>query len=470
MTPTEQVRENFAFPIHPRDYQTHELDELCPLPRVGFYWEPGAGKTLGATYQMLYWGLKFGYTQWFVAVPPILIPQWAIWLRSITNLNSGKPLTVTEYAGTPVRRKSLSLDHDFIVMSYGLLKNDFEYLHAAFETRKLGVAADEAHAIKNIKSDTHKAISLMAEERPLVLLTGTPVNKPGDSYGYMKLVAPGLYRNHRHFEKLHVEERGEYDTVLAWKNLELLAANMKVNTSRILRREVRSQLPPIIYTTKFYDLDPAHKALYKRITEERLVEFEDGKELDAISAAALRSSLQQVIINWGYFEGNETREPKVLEMIHEVLSEIGDRKLVVVANFRRSNAYLLNALAEFNARAIYGDVSASKKQDALRMFITDPSCRVLLVQPQSAGFGIDGLQHVCADMLIVEAPTTPSPFHQVIARLDRDGQEDVVHCRVAVALGTVQVGMFKSLLENDELANSVQGGYKDLREMVYGGD
>lgn len=427
-----------------------------------------SGKTSGATHQMLYWNLEFGYRQWFVVVPPILIPQWAIWLRSITDLRTGKPLSVTEYVGTPTQRKALDLNSDFIVLSYGLLKNDFEQLHAFFEDRKLGVLADEAHAVKNIKSDTHKAVALMAEERPLLLLTGTPVNKPGDSYGYMKLVAPSLYRNHRQFEKLHVAERGEYDTVLEWKNLDLLASNMKVNTSRILRREVRSQLPPIVYTTKFYDLDPAHKALYKRITEERLVEFEDGKELDAISAAALRSSLQQIIVNWGFFEGNEGRVPKVLDLIHEVLSEIGENKLVVVANFRRSNAYLLEALAEFQARAIYGDVSAAKKQDALRAFITDPACRVLLVQPQSAGFGIDGLQHVCSDMLIVEAPTTPSPFHQVIARLDRDGQEDVVHCRVAVALGTVQVGMFKSLLANDELANSIQGGYKNLRELVYG--
>lgn len=95
---------------------------------------------------------------------------------------------------------------------------------------------------------------------------------------------------------------------------------------------------------------------------------------------------------------------------------------------------------------------------------------MILVQPQSAGFGVDGLQHVCADMLVVEAPTTPTPFQQVVARLDRDGQLDVVNVRVAIALGTVQVSMFKSLLANDELANSVQGGYKDLRSAIYGGE
>jgi class 3 adenylate cyclase len=73
-------------------------------------------------------------------------------------------------------------------------------------------------------------------------------------------------------------------------------------------------------------------------------------------------------------------------------------------------------------------------------------------------------------MLVVEAPTTPTPFQQVVARLDRDGQKEPVHVRVAIASGTVQVGMFKSLLNNDELANQVQGGYKTLRSSIYGGE
>lgn len=71
-------------------------------------------------------------------------------------------------------------------------------------------------------------------------------------------------------------------------------------------------------------------------------------------------------------------------------------------------------------------------------------------------------------MLVVEAPTTPTPFQQVVASLDREGQLDVVHCRVAIALGTLRVGMFRSLLKKDAIANQVQGGYKDLRESIFG--
>lgn len=437
--------------------------------RIGLYWEPGVGKTAGSTHIALYHSLVHDVEQWFVIVPPILIPQWAIWLAKVIDLASGKPLTTTEYAGTPVQRSKLKLDTNFVIMSYTILKKDFAYLHDHCQRRNVGFIADEATAIKNIETDNHKALALISEGRPLQLLTGTPINKPGDAYAYIKLVAPGTYRNKRQFDRLHEGEKDEWGNVIEWANLDLLAQNMKINSSRIIRREVRSELPPVIYTHLNYKLDPEHIKLYRQVAEERLVEFKDGSEIDAISASALRAALQQIIVNWGEFDEDPNVKPKILDVIEEVMEEIGEKKLTIVANFRRSNRYLQATLAKkYGAVAIYGDISTTQKQKALRDFVSKSSCRIIILHPESAGFGVDGLQHVCSDMLVVEAPTTPTPFQQVVARLDRDGQNDVVHVRVAIASGTVQVGMFRSLLDKDELAMRVQGGLKSLRDSVYG--
>lgn len=468
MTPYEAVRAQFEFPFELRPYQIQEVNDLCEFTRVGYYWEPGSGKTSGSTHQALYWGIQLGVKQCLIVMPPILLLQWELWLRSVTNLRTGKPVTVTVYNGDPKRRATLNLGSNFILVSYGVLRNDIDYLLGRFDQRAICVIADEATAIKNQESQTHKAIALIAEGRPLQLLTGTPVNKPGDSYAYVKLIAPSIYRNRRHFDRIHVLEKDEYNNITAWQNLELMAQNMRVQTSRILRREVRKELPPVIYTPRNYSLDPAHLALYKRLAEERLLEFADGTEIDAISAQALRSALQQIVVNWGEFANDPGCRPAILDLIEGTMEETGGKKLVVVANFRRSNRYLQDALQKYKATAIYGDVTPKGKQAALRAFISDPDCLVLLVQPESAGYGIDGLQHVSSDMLIVEAPTTPTPFQQVVARLDRDGQLDIVHVRVAIAQGTVQVGMFNNLLKNDALAHSVQGGYESLRKSIYG--
>lgn len=470
MTPYEIVRERFAFPFELRPLQVSLVNMLCPFPRAGYYAEAGTGKTSMATHQALYYAIAHNTNQWLILMPPILLEQWDRWLRGVTDLRTGKALTTTVYAGTPKQRAELDLNADFILTSYGLLKNDFERLHAHFEDRTLGVMADEATAVKNTASDTHKAVALMAENRPFLPLTGTPINKPGDAFAYIKLIAPGVYRNRRQFDRLHVLETDDYGNVEKWCNLDVLAENMKIHSGRLLLREARADMKEPLFTPRPYRLDPAHMKLYRRIAEERLVEFDNGKEIDAISASALRSALQQLIVNWGEFDENPARVPAVMDMIEEVLEEIGERKLVIAAHFIRTNRYLHSALAKYGAVAVYGEVSKSDKQKAIQRFIQDPKCRVILVQPSSAGFGVDGLQHVCSDMLVVEAPTTPTPFQQVVARLDRDGQNSEVHVRIAIATGTVQVKMFRDLLDNDELANSVQGGYKNLRGSVYGSE
>lgn len=470
MTPYEAVREEFDFPFELYPFQIESVNESTEYTRYGFYHEAGSGKTATSTHYALHHSLTQGVRHWVLTMPPILVPQWARWLRSIKRKRTGKPLSVVEYAGTPQQRAKLSLDADFILMSYGMLKNDFERLRAFLDGKTYGVICDEAHAVKNVTSQTFKAVREMVTGHHLALLTGTPLTKPIDAYAYIKLLAPIVYRNMRQFEMLHIKQKDEYGTVIEWGNLELLSDNMKICSSRILRREVQSQLPPITFTTMVYDLAPAHMKLYERIAQERLVEFEDGREIDAMSTQALYSALQQIVINWAHFDDDESREPAALELIDEVFSELGsDAKLAVVANFIRSNSYLLKKLQKYGAVAVYGEVSSKGKQEAIRRFIEDSDCRCILLQPQSAGFGVDGLQHVCSDMLVLEAPTVAPPFYQVAARLDRDGQKNPVNCRIGVANRTVQVRMFKNLLENDAMINSVQGGYKDLKEAIYGG-
>lgn len=440
------------------------------LRRNGCIFTTGnSGKTAGSTHWALFRSLEGKADQWVVVMPPILLEQWAKWLRSIKDADTGAPLEVTVYKGTPKQRAAANLGADFILMSYGIFKNDFEHLYETLQTRSVGVICDEAQAIKNITTQTHKAVKLFSEGRELTLLTGTPISDPGDAYAYIRLMAPGVYRNQRHFEKLHVGDVDEYGHVTQWINMDVLEANMKINTSRVIRREVQSELPTITYTPITYKLDPAHEKLYKRIAEEKLVEFADGREIDAISAQALRMALQQIVINWGEFADDESLKPAAMELVEEILDELSPHgKLVVVANFIRTNRYLLKTLAPYGAVAIYGEVSPKDKQAALHRFINDASCRVLVIQPQSAGIGVDGLQHVCADMLFLEAPSKAPAFHQTAARLDRDGQVNPVHCRVAIASGTVQVRMFKKLLDNDETINAIQGGYEDLKEAIFG--
>jgi len=487
-TPYDIVRALFSFPFELRDYQIQEVNRLaesdvrmfdCPGERgigthAGHYDEPGTGKTAIATHHALYRMVRHGVKHWIVLVPSpdLLVPQWGRWLRSIKHIGTGAPLKVCEYIGPPAKRRHLDLDSDFIVLSYELFKQDFERLWNHYEFVNVAGCADEAQKLKNYKSQVHKAFYLFFEGRERQLLTGTPISKPDDAFGLCRLVAPGTYRNFRHFEQLHVLERDEYDKVIAWQNLDVLANNMKINASRILRREVRDQLPAIQYTPLRYDLEPAHQKLYEKLATERLLELEDGVEINAISEGALYAAAQQIVVNWPYFADDPSKRPRALDIIDEVMDEIGEsKKLAVVAHFIRTNEYLLSQLEDkYGAVAIYGNVTARQKQLNLTRFCHDPSCRLILLQPSAAGVGVDGLQHVCSEMLVLEAPTVAWLLQQTVARLDRDGQINPVHCRIAIANKTIQTRMFKNLLANDQLANSVQRGFQDLKDAILGAE
>jgi SNF2 family DNA or RNA helicase len=469
MTPYEAVREEFDFPFELYPFQIERLNTQCEFTRGALYWQGGTGKTISLLHYALYFMLTSGVSRWVLPMPPILLDQWARLVAKVTHRGTGKVLTSLKLEGTLAKRKKMDLDVNFLLCSYGILKNDFDRIYAYYDGKQMGVAVDEGHAIKNTASLTHQAVKKLAEDRNFMALTATPITTPADSYAFIKLISPMVYRNQRQFDKLHVAEVDEYEKVTKWANLDLLADNMKIQTTRVLRRQVNKELPSVVINQVPYDLAPAHLALYRRIADEKLVEFDDGREINAISAQALRSALQQIVVNWGHFEEDPTRRPAALDLVDEVFGELEQHeKLVVVANFRRSNRFLLESLTKYKAVAVFGEVSPKGKQAAIAQFIEDDECRCIILQPQSAGYGVDGLQRVCSDMLFLEAPTTAPAFHQVVWRLDRDGQKDPVNCRVGVANSTVQGRLFRNLLENDAMINSVQGGLQDLRDSIYG--
>ncbi len=97
--------------------------------------------------------------------------------------------------------------------------------------------------IKNHESKIHKAVAQLSQGRPLALLTGTPLSTAIDAYAYVKLLAPGVYKNFNYFKNMHVKSEDDYGNVREWENMDLLAQNMTINTSRIFRREVNTELP-----------------------------------------------------------------------------------------------------------------------------------------------------------------------------------------------------------------------------------
>lgn len=461
------VLKKYPLPFTLKPYQSETVIDLEPCDRVGLYAEVGCGKTVMSTLIACIWSEQVPATK-FVLMPPILLKSWYRWLCEVVGQDN-----VVMYRGTPKERASIDLPkYQWVLMSIQIFKNDFDYLSKTYSQKEVIGIVDEATSIKNISSANHRKVRDFFVGRKLMLLTGTPLSNPGDSYAYIKTVSPKIYRSKTQFENIHVEARDFFGNVTKWTRLDLMQKNLLVNSVRILQQDVLQHLKEPVYVPIRYELEKKHYALYKELAEEQLLELENGQRIDATSAPKLYNCLQQIIANYDHFSGEEDNTSAIFEIIENTLEEINGksedgRKLIIFANYKMTNRKLVTKLAQYGAVACYSDVSATQQEENVDRFCNDPSCRILIAQPLSAGYGLN-LQHACSDILFVETPIVPRDFHQSVGRIAREGQKNVPVVRIAVAEGTCQEKLFRDLLNKDAVVNKVQRAYQDLKDAVYG--
>ena len=454
-------------PFLPYGWQKEDITTLSQWDRVGVFLPVGAGKTFIATYLSLAYGDDYR----IILVLPVLIRQWVKWLNAIPGAGSA-----IAYRGTKKQRAAIELPkHKWWVMSYGIFKNDFHKLLKLVEqpASSVTLVVDEAHSIKNVESWLHKRVSRFSVGQRLVLMTGTELNSPMDSYAYIALKTPTVYRSIGQFERLHVKEKDEYSgTVKEWQELEMMNRNLYLQSVRRDKKDVHAHVPTAHYFPVEYDLDPEHQALYNKLVEEQLLELENGGKIDATTASALYNKSQQCVTDWDGFAGSKGHRPAILDVIDGVVDEIdlgqpGASKFIIWTWFRSTTRTVAAYMEEKFPGQVAIAFSESDSEKETTRFMEDPSCIVLVAQPGSAGAGLNP-QYVCWECLFVEVPTRTIPFTQAAGRIDREGQAYNANIRIATAANTIQVGLFQNLLENDKLVQKVQGSMKSLRDLVYG--
>lgn len=464
MTPFETVLAHYKFPdrIVPHPMQVEVINDLAVLENSAEWLDMGTGKTFCSTAKALFRKTMYGQ-QAVVIMPPILIPQWGRWLAEITPA-----LSVTEFRGTPAERKLKSLDADFVLVGVQIFKRHFDQFMAHFRESQVFVIVDEATICGNITSENHQKVYDFATCRPQTVLSGTPMNSVMDAYGLLKFSAPGAYYNLKAFTNLHVEEVDFYKKPIKFQNLDVLSDRMKINSKRILFEDMFPDTEEPLYVPTYYDLDPTHYKLYRKLAEEELLKLPDGGKIDGTSANKLRHALGQIVMNWGHFSGDPANIAQSVDMIDQKLSELQPGKLVVFAHYKMTVAGLAKALAKHGAVTINSEVTDKQKDDNLQRFKTDPKCRVIIIQFISGGKGLDGLQFVSNHCFFAEPCEQPRDFHQCVGRLKRLGQTKKVMVMMGIANKTTQVRGFKNLLRNDGIVNEVIRNVADLRDVIYG--
>lgn len=478
-------------PNVPRPDQVAVLNMALKSNRFGNYSEPGVGKTVVAQAFALYW--IFEGEKCLVVMPPILLEQFA---ESFSECFIGvdKFVKVHLLDEEPKKRTKLLTEWtehnswpEVLLVSYEM----FLKLHLQLKGIYNVLIPDEAQNLKNHESKTFEAVETFLgrwDETVLHLMTGTPAHRDlQDTFALIRLTNPSSYGGLREFQRKHcvyktiplkepkviTTKKGKQKTITSFtklagfKNIGDIHKALYQNGVRITKDKVSRLEAPVINIVPV-KLSKEHKELYSRLSNERVLELED-RLISALEDQALRQKLLQIVTFPELFvdEGVKIRN-NILEGVDEILDGIDlvNTKVIVFANYKQSVKYLAKRYEKYNPAILNGDVS--NKEVEKQKFLKDPTCRMLVANPESAGVGLN-LQSVCHNIIFAEPTAIPGDFKQAMDRVFRTGQFLRVNVWIMKALSTLSPKAIDSMLAREGAIQAVNRDRESLLSAIVGG-
>lgn len=444
-------------PLIPRPTQlTGVRDALASdNHRFGLYDVAGGGKSLiSYLYLTLHVGLG---NKVLCLMPPKLMRQYRDNYHRIFSTGPVKPpvsIEVLDVVGDDARYDKLDewqVDQpDVIIMSFDIFRRIGSLMTCLLDIDV--VIGDEVKWLANPDNATSKILNKVIGEPGKVatlMMNGTPArNNLLNLYGYIQHTSPGTYRNIKHFKRRHVitdkfwievpDRKGvlrnrEVEKITGYRNMgELYGALYERG-----RRVVIEGPEPVIELYEF-DLDPKHHDLYAELVENRLLIFEDDTILDISEVPKVRHTCTQAVVDTAMLQLKD--ESQVIATVKEMVQDHDferEGKILLMAYYQRTVELLLEAFADLGAVALYGKTPGKKGEANKARFLDDPDCKVMVINYESGGVGVDGLQNVCWNGIAVEPTSVPGDFQQAVKRLARPGQQRQVRITCLVATGTI---------------------------------
>lgn len=504
---------DFQMPRTPRVSQMEAVDLMLSNLRYGIFDEPGVGKTMPS--QIVALSHASIGNRVVIVMPPVLLKQYEESLeKDFPGVNGYFHWHIIKQ--TPAQRKKLYAKWndggwpDFLMMSYQMFHRlrktttelvkmpsggktprvmPAELTYILERQNYCVIIPDEAQKLKNPLSGVHECVASFIQQEggaAIYPMTGTPIyNTVSDAYGLIKLINPGAYSNLDSFQYQHehTEDIDGRRTVVAFKNLDVLHANLYKNARRVTKGQVLKLKEPTIDIIDV-ELTPEHMKLYKQILNERWAELE-GEVLDLTTQQKLRMVLNQVVSCPEKFDDSgKGVHNNLIEMIEEQLDSMGVgglrlderglplgngalEKCIVFCYFNNTVASMMEKFKHLNPISIYGGNTAVQNDRSRRAFEDPASSPLMFANPESGGVGLN-FQYVCRYEVFAEPTAVPGLFKQAIDRVDRDGQVFAPEIKVLRALGTSFPAAIRNMLRKAADAQEVVRDPKSLFDQMLG--
>jgi superfamily II DNA or RNA helicase len=319
--------------------------------------------------------------------------------------------------------KNFSIEHDFVIVNYDILKNFYDLKDKDNSLITQGnfdlIILDEAHYVSNGQAARTKLVNSFSKKCERVwLLTGTPMtNRPMNYFNLLSLVESPAALNWMAYA---IRYCGGYQFTAGTRKIWNVAGatnleELRDRTSRQVLRRLKTEvldLPEKIIT-------PVYLRLKSKLYEGLMGEYYDwyNRNPDESTSLTVQFSklmkVRQVIA--------EEKIKDTIELAENILEQ--DKKVIIFTNFTET----LNRIADhFGKQAVRLDGSTSKpqRQYAVDQFQDNEKIKVFVGNVKAAGVGIT---LTAAEAVIInDLSFVPGDLAQAEDRAYRYGQKNSV--------------------------------------------
>lgn len=488
----------YQFKTKPFRHQLEAFNETKDIKSYALFWEQGCGKTKISIDQACYL-YQEGKIDSVVVIAPNGVHE--NWMRDELPVHTPDaireniiPLLWKSSDATTKRSKEYanSVMHSnkfcWLFMSYDAVNtaSGSVFLRDFMKKKTSLMILDESHYIKNPSAmRTVNLVKLAPLSKYRRILSGTPVAQgPFDLYSQLVFIENDIWknqgiRNYTVFTKTfglwlsrwEVLEKHGYDPgfnkLISYRNIDRLTKIIAEKSSRVTKESAGLDLPPKVYSKKYFSMEKTQRSMYETLKKEALIELENGLIIDGHTALLRLLRLQQIAC--GYVGSSNDEGELVLHRINEknerikALSEVLENithACIIWCRFVEDINQIMDLLGDKAVR-YDGQITSEEASESKRKFQAGEA-QYFVSNPAK---GREGLTLNIAKTVIYY-----SNGFNLIDRLQsedrchRIGQDRSVDYIDIIAEGTVDEKLIEALRNKQEVASNLVGD--ELRSWI----
>ncbi|MEJ6471622.1 DEAD/DEAH box helicase [Fusobacterium nucleatum] len=376
-----------------------------------------------------------------VIMPKSLIYNWENEIKRFSP-----KLKVGVYYGIN-RDFSLLKKVDIILTTYGTIRNDIENL---LEQKFDLLVLDESQNIKNINSQTTKAV-LLLNAKKRVALSGTPIeNNLLELYSLFRFLNPEMFGSVQEFTNDYIVPIQKYSDT---STIEELRKKIYPFLLRRVKKEVLADLPDKIEKLVYVDMNDEHRRFYeeRRKYYYSLLEKNTSSQgnFDKFFVLQAINELRHIVSS-PELESKKIVSSKKEVLIENVIEAIeNNHKVLVFVNYLSSIESICDSLKENKIKYLKMTGQTKDRQNLVDKFQNDSRYKVFVMTLKTGGVG---LNLVSADTIFIYDPWWNTTVeNQAIDRAYRLGQDKTVFAYKMIMRNTIE----EKILKLQEIKNKL---------------